>query len=134
MPTWIHDPDRVTEKWQKENFTIKGLYARQSPGKNHSEGSPAQIVSGWTSHTNTSRIDCHIRSVDCTLRSNANPKKEKRRDTPCIHYWDVLQQKPEHIMGIDGNSRDLFSRVIFGSRLSLQIGLSTISFAILLGV
>jgi len=36
-------------------------------------------------------------------------------------------------MGIDGNSRDLFSRVIFGSRLSLQIGLTTITFAIITG-
>lgn len=36
-------------------------------------------------------------------------------------------------MGIDGNSRDLFSRVIFGSRLSLQIGLATMSLAIIIG-
>ena len=36
-------------------------------------------------------------------------------------------------MGVDTNSRDLFSRIIYGSRLSLQIGISTISFAILIG-
>ncbi|HEX7555094.1 MAG TPA: ABC transporter permease [Leptolinea sp.] len=60
-------------------------------------------------------------------------KTEKRRDAPCIHLLGCPASKPEHIMGIDGNSRDLFSRVIFGSRLSLQIGLSTISFAILIG-
>jgi ABC-type dipeptide/oligopeptide/nickel transport system permease subunit len=36
-------------------------------------------------------------------------------------------------MGIDSNSRDLFSRIIFGSQLSLQIGISTIGFAIIVG-
>jgi ABC-type dipeptide/oligopeptide/nickel transport system permease subunit len=36
-------------------------------------------------------------------------------------------------MGIDGNSRDFFSRVIYGSRLSLQIGLITVTFAVIVG-
>jgi ABC-type dipeptide/oligopeptide/nickel transport system permease subunit len=57
----------------------------------------------------------------------------KRREAPCVHMLGCPADKPEHIFGIDGNSRDLFSRVIFGSRLSLQIGLATITFAILIG-
>ena len=57
----------------------------------------------------------------------------KRRSTPCIHLFGCPADQPEHIMGIDGNSRDLFSRIIYGSRLSLQIGIATVSFAILLG-
>ena len=36
-------------------------------------------------------------------------------------------------MGIDSNNRDLFSRVLYGSRLSLIIGVATIAFAIILG-
>jgi ABC-type dipeptide/oligopeptide/nickel transport system permease subunit len=60
-------------------------------------------------------------------------KQEKRRDTPCIHLLGCPSDRQEHIFGIDGNSRDLFSRVIFGSRLSLQVGLVTMSFAILIG-
>jgi ABC-type dipeptide/oligopeptide/nickel transport system permease subunit len=60
-------------------------------------------------------------------------KEATRRDTPCVHILGCDAAKPEHIMGIDGNSRDLFSRVLFGSRLSLQIGLSTITFAIIIG-
>src|ERR1035437_8303968 len=57
-----------------------------------------------------------------------------RRSPPCVHFLGCPANKPEHIMGIDSNNRDLFSRVIFGSRLSLEIGLSTISFAIIIGV
>ncbi len=56
-----------------------------------------------------------------------------RRDTPCIHLLGCPADKPTHIMGIDGNNRDLFSRIVFGSRLSLQIGISTITFAIIIG-
>ncbi len=66
-----------------------------------------------------------------------NPIKQldnvKRRDTACIHILGCPADKEQHLMGIDGNSRDLFSRIIFGARLSLQIGVSTISFAIIAG-
>jgi ABC-type dipeptide/oligopeptide/nickel transport system permease subunit len=58
---------------------------------------------------------------------------EKRRSAPCIHILGCPANKAEHLMGMDGNNRDLFSRIVYGSRLSLQIGISTISFAILVG-
>jgi ABC-type dipeptide/oligopeptide/nickel transport system permease subunit len=60
-------------------------------------------------------------------------KDVKRRDTPCIHLLGCSKDKPQHLMGIDGNSRDLFSRVVYGARLSLQIGIVTITFAIIVG-
>jgi len=60
-------------------------------------------------------------------------KGVKRRDPPCIHLLGCPADKPQHIMGIDGNSRDLFSRIVYGARLSLQIGVLTITFAIIVG-
>jgi ABC-type dipeptide/oligopeptide/nickel transport system permease subunit len=60
-------------------------------------------------------------------------KDQQRRSPPCIHLLGCPATQQEHIFGIDGNSRDLFSRVIYGSRLSLQVGLATMTFAILIG-
>jgi ABC-type dipeptide/oligopeptide/nickel transport system permease subunit len=60
-------------------------------------------------------------------------KNVKRRDTACIHLFGCPADKPQHLMGIDGNSRDMFSRIIFGARLSLRIGVMTVSLAIVIG-
>jgi ABC-type dipeptide/oligopeptide/nickel transport system permease subunit len=60
-------------------------------------------------------------------------KDVKRRDTACIHLLGCPADKPQHLMGIDGNSRDLFSRIIFGARLSLRIGVATVTLAIVIG-
>jgi ABC-type dipeptide/oligopeptide/nickel transport system permease subunit len=57
----------------------------------------------------------------------------KRRAAPCIHLLGCPADQPQHIFGIDGNSRDLLSRIIYGSRLSLSIGLATVTFAIAIG-
>ncbi len=60
-------------------------------------------------------------------------KNVKRRDTPCVHLFGCPAEKEQHLLGIDGNSRDMFSRIVHGSRLSLQMGITTISLAILIG-
>ncbi len=56
-----------------------------------------------------------------------------RRSAPCIHFLGCPASQPQHIRGIDGNNRDMFSRILYGSRLSLQIGVVTIGFAIIVG-
>src|SRR5512135_1606132 len=56
-----------------------------------------------------------------------------RRSGPCIHLLGCPATQPEHLMGIDSNNRDLFSRILYGSRFSLYIGFATISFAIVVG-
>jgi len=58
----------------------------------------------------------------------------KRREAPCIHLLGCSEDKTQHILGVDGNVRDEFSRVIYGTRLSLLIGFSTVGFAIIIGV
>ncbi|MBC8508942.1 MAG: ABC transporter permease [Anaerolineales bacterium] len=57
----------------------------------------------------------------------------KKRSSPCIHLLGCPEDQPQHILGVDGNVRDVFSRVIFGTRVSLFIGFSTVGFAIVIG-
>jgi ABC-type dipeptide/oligopeptide/nickel transport system permease subunit len=56
-----------------------------------------------------------------------------RRDVPCIHLLGCPADQPQHLMGIDGNVRDEFTRVIFGTRISLYVGFSTVGVAIIIG-
>ncbi len=57
----------------------------------------------------------------------------KRRTPPCVHVLGCDPAQEQHLMGVDGNTRDLFSRIVFGARLSLQVGLSTVTLAIIVG-
>jgi ABC-type dipeptide/oligopeptide/nickel transport system permease subunit len=57
----------------------------------------------------------------------------KRRAAPCVHILGCPDDKPQHLMGIDGNVRDEFSRIIYGTRISLYIGFITIGGAIIVG-
>jgi len=60
-------------------------------------------------------------------------EKVKQRQAPCIHLLGCPADQPQHIVGIDGNVRDEFSRLLYGTRVSLWIGLSTVTFAIVIG-
>jgi len=57
----------------------------------------------------------------------------RKRQAPCIHLLGCPTDQPQHLMGLDGNVRDQFSRVVYGSRFSLIIGFTTVTFAILVG-
>jgi len=57
----------------------------------------------------------------------------KKRQAPCIHLLGCPRDQPQHVMGIDGNVRDEFSRVIYGTRISLSIGFITIGAAVIVG-
>ncbi len=61
------------------------------------------------------------------------PQKIQKRSAPCIHMLGCPADEPQHILGTDGNIRDEFSRLLYGSRLSLMVGFATVTFAIIIG-
>lgn len=49
--------------------------------------------------------------------------------------WDQMKlpPSPEHLMGTDQNGGDIFSRIIWGSRLSLPVGFAVVFLAVIIG-
>jgi peptide/nickel transport system permease protein len=54
------------------------------------------------------------------------------RKPPCINALGCPD--PQHLMGLDLNARDVFSRVLHGARISLVVGVTSVIFAISVGL
>ena len=63
-----------------------------------------------------------------------DPAFAKARAAPCIHALGCPADRPQHLMGLDGNVIDEFARVVFGARISLLIGFVTVGGSILVGM
>jgi ABC-type dipeptide/oligopeptide/nickel transport system permease subunit len=93
----------------------------------------AGLVDEWPAEGDPGGI--HLAPFDPTLPLLGEPGQEGlvRRAPPCIHALGCPAAEPEHIFGVDGNFRDLFSRVVYGTRVSVPSGFIAIGIAILIG-
>jgi ABC-type dipeptide/oligopeptide/nickel transport system permease subunit len=57
----------------------------------------------------------------------------ERLGAPCVHLLGCSADRPQFVMGLDENTRDVFTRILHGARLSLVIGLATVGIAIVVG-
>ncbi len=62
-----------------------------------------------------------------------NVEGAQRLSGPCIHILGCPESQPQFVMGLDQNNRDMFARVLHGARLSLQVGITTVGIAIVVG-
>lgn len=63
-----------------------------------------------------------------------NPaKQETKLEKPCVHILGCDKDQVQHIMGLDENGRDEFSRVLYGSRISLFAGALSVAIAVVIG-
>lgn len=55
------------------------------------------------------------------------------RKAPCVHLLGCSTEEAQHILGLDLNARDVLSRLLYGARTSLVVGIVSVSFAITVG-
>jgi peptide/nickel transport system permease protein len=55
------------------------------------------------------------------------------RAAPCIHLLGCASDRPQHLLGLDGNGRDEFSRLAYGTRVSLIAGVGSVVAALAIG-
>ena len=63
----------------------------------------------------------------------SGPGEPGRRAESCIHLLGCPSDQPETWLGTDGNSFDIWTRTIYGARISLWIGFVTAGMAIVVG-
>ncbi len=56
------------------------------------------------------------------------------RQPPCIHILGCPADQPEHFFGLDSNVRDVYSRILYGSRISLTVGFAVVLVSIAVGM
>ena len=52
---------------------------------------------------------------------------------PCVWALGCPTDQPQHLMGLDLNARDMFSRVLYGSQISLFVGFVSVMVSIVAG-
>jgi peptide/nickel transport system permease protein len=57
----------------------------------------------------------------------------EKENPPCIHLLGCPSDQPQHIMGTDELGRDLLTRILYGGRVSLSIGVMAMALAVLVG-
>jgi peptide/nickel transport system permease protein len=58
---------------------------------------------------------------------------EKKLERPCIHLLGCAQGEVQHLMGLDINGRDYFSRIVYGTRVSLGISIAAVLVGLIIG-
>ena len=78
----------------------------------------------------------YLATKDPTALAPARRTREPPLPMDWIHYWLDMAPKPrnaEYIFGSDMLGRDVFSRVLYGARVSLMVGFSVAFFAAVIG-
>ena len=55
------------------------------------------------------------------------------KEKPCVHLLRLSGGQQQHLMGLDENGRDEFSRIVYGARISLLAGAASVVLAVVVG-